>query len=177
MPKLNTTVSFLKMLSWSIARKSESNRGAESLGVKNSKWDREDGLVAKRDCYNSYFFPQENTELTLFDKFGLYEKEVAENLDGGSALHVQLSDLLPADKFESLFNIAAYAGVPYWTTNVKATQCDSCGHINKHTLQYCNKCGSLEIGHITRIIGYAKRIDSWSAPRKQEEKRRSYHRE
>jgi ribonucleoside-triphosphate reductase len=26
---------------------------AENLGVKNSKWDEEDGYEVKRDCYNS----------------------------------------------------------------------------------------------------------------------------
>ena len=33
---------------------------AENLGVKNAKWDRQDGLAVPRDCYNSYFYPVED---------------------------------------------------------------------------------------------------------------------
>ncbi|MBR2265286.1 MAG: anaerobic ribonucleoside-triphosphate reductase, partial [Paludibacteraceae bacterium] len=29
---------------------------AENVGVKHTKWDREDGYVVPRDCYNSYFY-------------------------------------------------------------------------------------------------------------------------
>ena len=29
---------------------------AENVGVKHAKWDREDGYVVPRDCYNSYFY-------------------------------------------------------------------------------------------------------------------------
>ena len=34
---------------------------AENLGVKNANWDKEEGLEVKRDCYNSYFYPVEDT--------------------------------------------------------------------------------------------------------------------
>ena len=33
---------------------------AENVGVKHAKWDREDGYVVPRDCYNSYFYVVED---------------------------------------------------------------------------------------------------------------------
>ena len=29
---------------------------AENVGIKHAKWDKEDGFVVPRDCYNSYFY-------------------------------------------------------------------------------------------------------------------------
>ena len=61
---------------------------AENLGVKNAKWDKEDGLYVPRDCYNSYFYAVEDTDLTVIDKLKLYSHDVTQYLDGGSALHL-----------------------------------------------------------------------------------------
>ena len=45
---------------------------AENLGVKNAKWDREDGLFVPRDCYNSYFYVVEDENTSVIDKFILH---------------------------------------------------------------------------------------------------------
>jgi len=42
---------------------------AENLGVKNAKWDKEDGLFVPRDCYNSYFYIVEDESQNVVDKF------------------------------------------------------------------------------------------------------------
>mgnify|MGYP002040243511 FL=1 len=36
---------------------------AENLGIKNAKWDKEDGYFVPRDCYNSYFYVVEDLSL------------------------------------------------------------------------------------------------------------------
>ena len=41
---------------------------AENVGVKHAKWDREDGYVVPRDCYNSYFYRVEDASLNVIDK-------------------------------------------------------------------------------------------------------------
>ena len=41
---------------------------AESLGVKNAKWDKEDGYRVSRDCYNSYFFAVEDESMDPLTK-------------------------------------------------------------------------------------------------------------
>lgn len=57
---------------------------AENLGVKNAKWDKKDGLYVPGGCYNSYFYPVEDTSLSILDKVEMYRKEIVDNLDGGS---------------------------------------------------------------------------------------------
>lgn len=55
---------------------------AENLGVKNAKWDREDGYFVPRDCYNSYFYIVEDENTNLIDKFILHGKQLTKYLDG-----------------------------------------------------------------------------------------------
>lgn len=147
---------------------------AENLGVKNAKWDKEDGYIVNRDCYNSYLYAVEDTGLTILDKIALYGHEITDNLDGGSALHINLEQLLTEANAKKLFDACRKAGVPYWTTNVKCTICDDCGYINPQTETHCIKCGSHNVDYGTRIIGYLKRISNFSDARKAEAARRFY---
>ena len=55
---------------------------AENLGVKNSRYDKQDGLIVTRNCYNSYFYAVEDTEINPMDKFVLHGKEFVKYLDG-----------------------------------------------------------------------------------------------
>lgn len=148
---------------------------AENLGVKNAKWDKEVGfLEVYRDCYNSYFYRVEDDSLSILDKIELYGKEITDNLDGGSALHLNLEQLLSVEQAKQLFNLCRKNGVPYWTTNTKCTICNSCGKIDPETRKECRACGSTDIDYGTRIIGYLRRISSFSEGRQQEAARRYY---
>lgn len=148
---------------------------AENLGVKNAKWDKEDGLKVKRDCYNSYFYRVEDTDLTSLDKINMYRKGIVKNLDGGSALHLNLEQLLSAKQFVSLYKACSKAGVNYWTTNVLCTICNDCGYIDPHTSHTCSHCNSTNVDYGTRVIGYLKRISNFSPERQKEAGMRFYH--
>lgn len=101
---------------------------AENLGVKNAKWDKEAGLYVLRDCYNSYFYPVEDTKVNVLDKIKLYSKDIVQYLDGGSALHLNLEQMLSAEQFVHLYKLCSKYGVQYWTTNVLCTICNECGY-------------------------------------------------
>lgn len=146
----------------------------ENLGIKNSTWDKKSGYKVKRDCYNSYFYKVEDQNTNHLDKFVLHGKEVAEFLDGGSALHLNLDEYLTEEQFYQLFCISAKTGCNYFTTNVKITICNDCKHIDKNTRLKCQKCGSRNVDYATRIIGYLKKISSWSEKRQIEESLRYY---
>ena len=147
---------------------------AENLGVKNAKWDREADLPAQRDCYNSYFYRVEDDDLTILDKIEMYGKDITEHLDGGSALHLNLEQLLSTEQAKHLFDLCRRSGVPYWTTNTRCTICNTCGKIDPETRKECRACGSTDIDYGTRIIGYLRRISSFSEGRQQEAARRYY---
>lgn len=150
---------------------------AENLGVKNAIWDKADGYEVSRDCYNSYFYPVEDTKMTIFDKMDLYSEDIVQYLDGGSALHLNLDELLASGQWSVILDIAASKGVNYFTYNTRNTCCEetSCGHIDKKTLDKCPKCGSENISHATRIIGYLKKENHFSKDRQEEAKLRHYH--
>jgi len=150
---------------------------AENLGVKNSKWDRKDGYVVNRECYNSYFYIVENDEANHIDKFVMHGKEMTQYLDGGSALHLNLDEALSADAYVKLFNVAAATGCNYFCINVKITICNHCENIDKRTLEQCPSCGSQDIDHGTRVIGYLKRVTAFSQGRQKEHALRHYHKE
>lgn len=147
---------------------------AENLGVKNAKWDREDGLEVLRDCYNSYFYAVE-TPMSVLDKISLYGHKITDSLDGGSALHLNLEQLPSKGSIQQLFEACRIAGVPYWTINVLCTICNDCDHIDPETTQTCKVCGSTNVDYGTRIIGYLKRIKNFSKARQKEAAKRFYH--
>lgn len=150
---------------------------AENLGVKFAKWDRQDGYKVPRDCYNSYFYLVENNELSPIDKLTLHGKDTSEFLDGGSACHINLENYPTKEAFKKLIHVAIQEGCPYFCFNVKVTICNQCNTIDKRTLFSCTKCGSTDVDHATRIIGYLKRIKDFSSARQEEENLRYYHKE
>ena len=148
---------------------------AENVGVKHAKWDREDGYVVPRDCYNSYFYIVENETTNLVDKFRLHGRKYVEHLTGGSALHANLEEHLSKTQYRQLLHIAAMEGCNYFTFNIPNTVCNDCGYIDKRYLHECPHCHSKNIDYVTRIIGYLKRISSFSSARQKEAAKRHYH--
>ena len=147
---------------------------AENVGVKHAKWDKEDGYVVPRDCYNSYFYIVEDSTLNVMEKFKLHGRRYVEHLTGGSALHCNLEEHLSKEQYRNLLRVAAVEGTNYFTFNIPNTVCNSCGHIDKRYLHECPECGSKDLDYLTRIIGYLKRISNFSEPRQQEAARRYY---
>lgn len=147
---------------------------AEGLGVKNAQWDKHDGLFVPRDCYNSYFFPVEDDSLTILDKLFLHGKETTKYLDGGSACHLNIAQLFSKTQAYDLLCVAGKLGVNYWTYNCLVTICNDCGYINVNTEDHCTECGSCDVDYGTRVIGYLKRISSYSKERQLEAAKRFY---
>ena len=147
---------------------------AENVGIKHAKWDREDGYVVPRDCYNSYFFAVEDESLNILDKFRLHGKKYIEHLTGGSALHINLAEHLSPGQYRQLLRVAAQEGCNYFTYNIPNTVCNDCGHIDKRYLGECPACHSTNVDYLTRVIGYMKRISNFSKGRQQEAARRVY---
>ena len=147
---------------------------AENVGVKHAKWDREDGYKVPRDCYNSYFYKVEDNSLNLIDKFRLHGKRYISHLTGGSALHANLEEHLSQAQYRQLLRVAAQEGCNYFTFNIPNTVCNDCGHIDKRYLHECPECHSKNVDYLTRVIGYMKRVSSFSQARQEEASRRYY---
>ena len=145
----------------------------ESLGVKFSNWDKEDGYEVPRECYNSYFYRVEDDNDPVI-KFYYQGKGFADVCSGGVALHNNLSEHLTKEQYRMLMDVAVDAGCNYFTYNIPNTICNECGHISKHMLHKCPKCGSEDLDYATRIIGYLKRVSNFSEARQREAAKRHY---
>lgn len=149
---------------------------AENLAAKNYKWDKKDGywVSPNRNLYSSYFYNPEDEQIFVLDKFKLHGKDYVQYLDGGSAAHINLNEHLSQQQYRALMSVAAKNGCNYFTFNVRNTVCNDCGFISKHTLAECPHCGSKNLDYLTRVIGYLKRVSSFSEPRQEEAAKRNY---
>ena len=148
----------------------------ENLSGKNYKWDKKDGFFvsSKHNMYSSYFYNPEDESLSMIDKFKLHGEDYVKYLDGGSALHMNIAEHLSKDQYRQLLNVAAHYGTNYFTFNCRNTVCNDCGYISKDTLTVCPKCGSHNLDYLTRVIGYLKRVSSFSEMRQEEAEHRFY---
>jgi ribonucleoside-triphosphate reductase len=148
----------------------------ENLSGKNYKWDKKDGYFVskKHEMYSSYFYNPEDVSLSIIDKFRLHGEDYVKYLDGGSALHLNIQEHLSKEQYRQLLNTAAHYGTNYFTFNCRNTVCNECGYISKDTLDVCPKCGSKDLDYLTRVIGYLKRISSFSEIRQEEAAHRYY---
>lgn len=149
---------------------------AENLAAKNYKWDKKDGywVSPNRNLYSSYFYNPENEHISIIEKMKLHGSEYVKYLDGGSAAHLNLKEHLSKEQYRKLLSVAAENGCNYFTFNILNTCCEDCGHIDKHTLTQCPKCGSTNVSYLTRVIGYLKKVNSFSEARQIEESKRFY---
>ena len=148
----------------------------ENLSGKNYKWDQKDGFYVspKHNMYSSYFYNPEDDSLSMIDRFKLHGNEYVKHLDGGSALHMNVAEHLTKDQYRQLLKTAAHYGTNYFTFNCRNTVCNDCGYISKDTLEVCPKCGSHNLDYLTRVIGYLKRVSSFSEMRQVEAAHRFY---
>ena len=151
---------------------------AESLGVKNYNWDKQDNYWVPDDenLYISYIYnAHDNT--SVLDKIAMQGGQVAKSIDGGQASHINLQENLSKEQYIKLIEYSVKVGNSYITFNVPQTQCDDCGFIAKHPFDECPKCGSKHNTQWTRIIGYLRPIKDWSKSRQLEQKKRTYSKE
>ena len=149
---------------------------AESASVKLYNRDKVDGYWVPTDTnlYASYIFKPNDTHISILDKIILHSSEfAADELDGGSACHLNLSEHLSQKQYEYLLKFMAKVGCKYATFNIPNCECEECHFIAKQPFSKCPKCGSTHVSLWDRIIGYLTKISNWSAARQLEGSTRS----
>lgn len=129
---------------------------AESASVKLYNRDKADGYWIPTDTnlYASYIFKPNDTHISILDKIILHSSEfAADELDGGSACHLNLSEHLSQKQYEYLLKFMAKVGCKYATFNIPNCECDECHFIAKQPFSGCPKCGSTHVSLWDRIIG------------------------
>lgn len=149
----------------------------ESASIKLYNRDKKDGYWVPDDTnlYASYIFKPNDTEISILDRIYLHGREFCgDNLDGGSAAHLNLDSHLSESQYEKLLTYAAEVGCKYLTFNIPNSECQDCGFITKTPICKCPKCGSERIDYYDRVIGYLTKIKNWSSGRQEEQKTRVY---
>lgn len=149
----------------------------ESASIKLYNRDKKDGYWIPDDTnlYASYIFKPNDTEISILDRIYLHGHEFCgDNLDGGSAAHLNLDSHLSESQYEKLLTYAAKVGCKYLTFNIPNSECQDCGFITKTPICKCPKCGSERIDYYDRVIGYLTKIKNWSSGRQEEQKTRVY---
>lgn len=149
----------------------------ESAAVKLYNRDKEAGYWVPKDTnlYASYIFKPNDPNISILDKIYLHGRTYCgDNLDGGSAAHLNLENHLSIEQYRKLLNYAAEVGCKYFTFNVPNSECDNCGFITKVPIEECPKCGSKKITLYDRVIGYLTAIKNWSKGRQIEQTTRVY---
>lgn len=149
----------------------------ESASLKLFNRDKKDGYWVPEDTnlYASYIFKPNDPNISILDKIYLHGKNFCgDNLDGGSAAHLNLDTHLDVEQYKKLIKHAAEVGCKYFTFNVPNSECSDCGYITKYPIKECPKCNSTNIDLWDRVIGYLTKIKNWSKGRQIEQKTRHY---
>lgn len=149
----------------------------ESASIKLYNRDKKDGYWVPSDTnlYASYIFKPNDAEISILDKIYLHGRNFCgDNLDGGSAAHLNLDAHLSVEQYRKLLKYAAGVGCKYFTFNIPNCECEDCGFIAKQPFDKCPKCGSTNVSLWDRVIGYLTKIKNWSKGRQIEQKTRVY---
>lgn len=149
----------------------------ESAAIKLYNRDKRDKYWVPDDTnlYASYIFKPNDNEISILDKIYLHGRTFCgDNLDGGSAAHLNLDAHLSVEQYRKLLKYAAEVGCKYFTFNIPNCECEDCGFIAKQPFDKCPKCGSTNVSLWDRVIGYLTKIKNWSKGRQIEQKTRIY---
>ena len=148
----------------------------ESAAIKLYNRDKNDGYWVPDDTnlYASYIFKPNDAEVSILDKIYLHGADFCgDNLDGGSAAHLNLDTHLSEEQYRKLIKYAAEIGCKYLTFNIPNVECENCGWIGKSPVEKCPKCDSDKLSYYDRVIGYLTKVKDWSSGRQQEFKTRT----
>lgn len=128
----------------------------ESAAIKMYNRDKKDGYWVPEDTnlYASYIYKPNDTHISLLDKIYLHGRSFCgDNLDGGSAAHLNLEKHLSYEQYLKILKYAGDVGCKYLTFNVVNSECENCHYIAKEPFDICPKCGSKKVSHYDRVIG------------------------
>ena len=157
---------------------------AENVSVKLATKDRILGYNNKYEIYSNQFIPLTYTGegsdvLTKIRIQGALDKK----LSGGSILHININENnVSNETFLELIKATFRTGTIYFAFNKLLCVCADCGKIftsNKvdmdNIIEKCPVCGSNQLEHAIRIVGFIRKFSSFSEERRKEVKERVFY--
>lgn len=138
---------------------------AESMAVRLAKTDRllygEEAVPYK--LYANQFVPLWK-EASLWDKLeadGKYNKLIT----GGGIVHAQIGERVTPKQAQKIIRYAIDCGCEHFALNAIYTKCDK-GHASFGKQSVCPVCGSHELKHFTRVVGFFTEVENWNPTRR-----------
>ena len=157
---------------------------AENVSIKLARKDRLLGYNDKYNIYSNQFIPLTYTGmgsdiLTKIKIQGALDKK----LSGGSILHLNINEKnVSEETFKELIKATFKTGTIYFAFNKLLCVCADCGKVftsNKPDMddknEVCPNCGSSQLEHAIRIVGFIRKFSSFSEGRRKEVKERIFY--
>lgn len=157
---------------------------AENVSVKLAFKDKLLGYNDKYEIYSNQFIPLTYTGMgsDILTKIRI-QGSLDKKLSGGSILHLNINENNVSDEtFKELVKATFKTGTIYFAFNKLLCVCVDCGKVftsNKvdmdNVTEKCPSCGSSQLEHAIRIVGFIRKFSSFSAGRRKEVKERVFY--
>ena len=111
-------------------------------------------------------------DVPIFQR-AIWEGEVQKEFTGGVMMHLFLHEQPDPKALKNLvYRIATNTKVVYFSITPTITVCKKCGKSTTGYVDACPSCGSSEVEHWSRIVGYYRPVSNWNPGKKAEFKLR-----
>lgn len=112
-----------------------------------------------------------NQWCSLWEDHTIYEKmkrdgDIQSLMTGGSIIHINIDSKITKTQAKKLIEDSVKYGMAHFALNAVYIECKECGHVVKGYLDKCPNCGSSELNHYTRIIGYISKVENFNPTRR-----------
>ena len=143
----------------------------ESMAVRFAKADR---LLFGEKAVPYYIYSNQTVPLTeKIDVFDRMDKDGRINLllTGGGIVHLTIGERVTQEQAEYLIKYAVKSNCEHFALNLVHSECED-GHICEGKYEVCPTCGKPITDYALRIVGFLRKVSSWSKERQQEFKER-----
>jgi len=95
------------------------------------------------------------------------DSEALKRLTGGGISHLNMERELTVDQLMAFIKFAAKVGLEHYAFNPFLTYCEN-GHATLGREKKCKVCGSENVAHQTRVVGYFTSLETWMRERREE---------
>jgi ribonucleoside-triphosphate reductase len=119
----------------------------------------------KVDMYSNQFVPL-TANVPLTTRIAI-EGELMSTVSGGAITHINLDEKITNPEImEKLITYVVSKGVTHFAINYGFTLCENnVAHAGLH--ESCPECGSENVEHLTRVVGYFVPVKSWTKKRQE----------
>lgn len=138
---------------------------AESMAVRLAKADRilfgEEKVPYK--LYANQFIPlwKEASIWKKMMKDGYYNQLIT----GGGIVHAQIGERVTPKQAKSIIEFSIKSGCEHFALNAVYSVCDH-GHTTFGKQKTCPICGSQNVDHYTRVVGFFTKVENWNPVRR-----------